>query len=101
MTPTKGVHIPLGQSGTIDVGFYSDAPTSGPWALDTMEGSPFNPVKTPRLTVKIDRSTGSNGDRATATVTVTTVGPLKGELLVFRSTLGTDKHYMPVVISSE
>jgi hypothetical protein len=101
MTPTKGVHIPLGQSGTIDIGFYSDAPTSGPWALDTMEGSPFNPVKTPRLTVKIDRSTGSNGDRATATVTVTTVGPLKGELLVFRSTFGTDKHYMPVVISSE
>jgi len=100
-TPTKGVHIPLRQSATIDVGFYSDAPTSGPWTLDTMEGGPLNPVKTPRLTVKIDKSTGSNGDRATATVTVTTVGPLKGELLVFRSTLGTDKHYMPVVISSE
>ncbi len=101
MTPTKGVHIPVGQSGTIDVGFYSDGPTSAPWMLDTIEGGPLNPVRTPRLTVKIDKSTGSNGDRATATVTVMTVGPLKGELLVFRSTLGMDRHYMPVVISSE
>jgi hypothetical protein len=100
-TPTKGVHIAGGQTGTIDVSFYSDRPTSGPWALDYIEGSPANPPKTPRLHVTFDKMTGWNGDKATATVTVNVVGPLKAELIVFRSVLGTEKHYMPVVIGSE
>jgi hypothetical protein len=101
VTPTMGVHIPKGQTGTIELGFYSDAPTSTPWTLDYIEGSPLAPVKTPRLTVTIDKSSGSNGDKATATVTVNTAGTLKGELISFRSTLGASKHYMPVVIGSE
>jgi hypothetical protein len=98
---TEGVHIMQGKTGTIDLGFYSDGPTSGPWTLDTIEGGPLNPVRTPRLTVMLDKTMGTNGDHATATITVNAVGPLKAELLTFRSTLGTEKHYMPVVIGSE
>jgi hypothetical protein len=100
-TPTKGVHIAGGQTGTIEVGFYSDRPMSAPWALDFIEGSPLNPPKAPRLKVSFDKTTGWNGDKAVATITVNIVGPLKAELIVFRSVLGAEKHYMPVVIGSE
>jgi hypothetical protein len=100
MMPTKGVRILKGQTGTIEVGFYSDAPT-GSWMLDYIEGGPVNAVKPPRLTVAIDKTTGSNGDRAKVTVTVNIVGPIKAELLSLRSTLGMDRHYMPIVIGSQ
>jgi hypothetical protein len=97
---TTGVQIALGQSGTVELAYYSDAPTPTPWTLDYIEGGPINPVRTPRLTVTIDKPMGTNGDHATATVKVNARGPLKAELLTFRSTLGMDKHYMPIVIST-
>ncbi len=100
----KGVHIPVGQSAQVELGFFSDGPTSGPWTLSWHQGSPFNPNKATYLNVTIDQTTGVNGEKAYATVTPTGESKLAAELLWFESTLGTGstavKHIMPVVISS-
>ena len=65
---TQAVKIPLGQSRTIEVQLYSDAPTSDPWkveALDvaTLQGKPA------LLKLSLDASTGSNGDVLHLTIT--------------------------------
>jgi hypothetical protein len=65
---TLAVKVPLGQSRTIDVDLYSDAPTGGPWqvqALDvaTLEG------KSAALHLSLDASSGSNGDVLHLTIT--------------------------------
>jgi hypothetical protein len=98
---TKGLHIAVGDTQVLDLGFYSDAPTSGPWALGYSLGSPLSQTKPTYLTVTLDRTTGQNGEKAHATVKVNSAGKLKGELLVFRSTLGGLSHYMPILIGSE
>jgi hypothetical protein len=96
----KGVHIPVGQSATVDVGFYSDAPTSGPWTLTWGQGSPFLPTPPTYLDAKIDYSTGLNGQVAHVTVTPNAMGKLNAELLWFKSTLNGVSHIMPLVVSS-
>ncbi len=96
----KGVHIPVGQSATVDVGFYSDAPTSGPWTLTWGQGSPFNPTPATYLGAKIDYTTGLNGQVAHVTVTPNAMGKLNAELLWFKSTLNGVSHVMPLVVSS-
>jgi hypothetical protein len=55
-----GVAIPSGQSRTIDVRLYSDAPAT-PWqltAVDPMAAAGGQPL----LRLSLDRSTGANGD---------------------------------------
>jgi hypothetical protein len=99
--PTKGFHILSGATATFQLGFYSDGPTSGPWTLSYSEGSPAATTKTSRLTVVIDKTSGVNGEKANVTVTVKTVGTLKGELISFKSTLNGVTRYMPVLIGSE
>jgi hypothetical protein len=96
----KGVHIPVGQSATVELGFYSDGPTSGPWTVSWGEGSPFLPTPPTYLNATIDHPTGQNGQIAHATVTPTSAGVLSGELLWFKSTLNGVSHIMPVVVSS-
>jgi len=96
----KGVHIPVGQSATVDVGFYSDAPTSGPWTLTWGQGSPFNPTAQTYLGAQIDYTTGVNGQIAHVTVTPNAMGTLKAELLWFKSTLNGVSHIMPLAVSS-
>lgn len=96
----KGVHIPVGKSAVVELGFFSDGPTSGPWTLSWHQGSPFNPNVATYLNATIDKTTGVNGEKAYVTVTPTSAGKLAGELLWIESTLGTAKHMMPIVISS-
>jgi hypothetical protein len=99
--PTRGFHILQNATTTFQLGFYSDGPTSGPWTLSYSEGSPVAQTKTSRLTVNIDKTSGVNGEKANVTVTVNTVGTLKGELISFKSTMNGVTHYMPVLIGSE
>ena len=96
----KGVHIPVGQSATVDVGFYSDGPTSGPWTLTWGQGSPFLQTPPTYLDAKIDYTTGQNGQIAHVTVTPNAMGTLKAELLWFKSTLNGVSHIMPLAVSS-
>jgi len=96
----KGVHVPVGQSATVDVGFYSDGPTSGPWTLTWGQGSPFLQTPPTYLDAKIDYTTGQNGQVAHVTVTPSAMGTLNAELLWFKSTLNGVSHIMPLVVSS-
>jgi hypothetical protein len=71
---TQGVHVPLGQSRTIDVQLYSDGPTEGPWTI-----APFDLAmlqnKPPALDLSLDAQSGSNGDVVHLTITPLQAGP--------------------------
>jgi hypothetical protein len=58
---TKGVKIPLGQTRTIDVQLFSDAPMPGPWTVAVYD---YNEIYggTPNLQMSFNTTTGSNGD---------------------------------------
>jgi hypothetical protein len=100
VTTTRGVRILPGDTGTIDLGFYSDGSTAGPWQLTANEAGGRQSTSS-HLTVSIDKTSGQNGEKAYATVTVSSAGPLGAELLVFRSTMGGVSHLMPIVVSSQ
>jgi hypothetical protein len=102
---TKGVHIPMGGTATIPIGFYSDGP-AGIWDLSYQLGSLTDMTTPTYLSVTIDNAAGKNGDTAHATVTVTgTDSTYTGlELLVFVSQArdaALTTHTMPVLISSQ
>jgi hypothetical protein len=104
MAPTKGVHILGGQTATFQVGFYSDAATSGPWTIKAVSGNPVagGGTASTALTASVDKSSGVNGEKAYVTVTVKTPSTrLKGELLTIVSSLNGTDHYMPILIGSE
>lgn len=96
----KGVHVPVGGSAEVDLGFYSDGPTSGPWTVTWGQGSPFLQTAPTYLDATIDYPSGQNGQTAHATVTVKSMGKLAAELLWFKSTLNGVSHEMPLVVSS-
>jgi hypothetical protein len=98
---SKGLHIPVGTTQTLELGFYSDGPTGGPWNLTYRLGSPAAPTKPTYLTVSLDKTSGQNGEKAYATITATSKGKLGGELLVLESKMNGLIHVMPVLIGSE
>jgi len=103
---TQGYSIKSGQSATFQVGFYSDAATSGPWTLSAVEGQPAQfggGAPAGHLTISIDKASGQNGDQANVTVQVNSVDTsINGELITFQSQLGSGEiHYMPVLISNQ
>jgi hypothetical protein len=58
---SKGVQIPVGGTGTVDVQLFSTAPTSGPWRVSAYDLN-YYLGSTPNTTVKLDKTSGSNGD---------------------------------------
>jgi hypothetical protein len=100
---TKGYVIPPGTSGQFQVGFYSDAATSGPWKITTSLGSgQLDSFNKSAVTATIDKDTGVNGEKAWITVNVTSSGSaFVGEEILIVSTLGSVSHYMPVWIAGK
>ncbi|MGH7298157.1 MAG: hypothetical protein ACRELB_24670, partial [Polyangiaceae bacterium] len=101
--PTKGFKVAAGSSGQFQVGFYSDAATSGPWTIKASVGKgQLDSYNKSSVTASIDKTTGVNGEKAWITVNVTTSGStFKGEMIEIVSTLGNVSHYMPVWIAGE
>ena len=67
--PALGVHIPVGQSATVELDLYSDAPTSGPWTVSALDvGSAFM-GGAPELSFSFDKTQGQNGDKIQMTIT--------------------------------
>ncbi len=66
---TKGVHIPVGQSGTVELDLYSDAPTSGPWTITVLDVASTLFGSAPELTFSLDSNQGQNGDKVHLTIT--------------------------------
>jgi hypothetical protein len=71
---TKGAQIPVGQSKTVEIDLFSDAPTS-PWSVSALD---FNSLSsqggTPSLSFSFDNTSGQNGDKIHMTITVENAG---------------------------
>jgi hypothetical protein len=66
---TTGLKLGVGQSATVEVDLFSDAPTSGPWKVSAIDiTSMFFGGKT-ALTFSFDNDTGQNGDKLNLTIT--------------------------------
>jgi hypothetical protein len=65
---SKGVHIPVGQSATVELDLFSDGPTSGPWKVSAIDfASAF--MGAPRqLSFTFDTTQGLNGDKLQLTI---------------------------------
>jgi hypothetical protein len=60
---TKGVHIPIGSSATIEVDLFSDADTGGPWTVSAADTSGAGSI-----TFAWDRTSGQNGEKLHLTI---------------------------------
>src|SRR5262249_7164578 len=85
---TKGVVIAKGQSATIDVQLYSEAPTAGPWKIKAWDYNDYFGGGNPDLMLSLDKDTGQNGDVVKLTITVlNTNKQLGGEPFILQSDL--------------
>jgi hypothetical protein len=101
---TQGYSIKKGVTKTFPVGFHSDGPTGGPWAISASEGNPLlGGSMGSHITTSIDTPMGVNGDIAYVTVTVNAIDTsMNGELLTITSQLnGGVRTYVPILISNE
>jgi hypothetical protein len=89
-TKTKGVYLLPGQSKTISLWLYSDAPTVGPWTVSAVDAPYYGiPATTHNLTFAFDKTQGQNGDRIQLTITVNGYDPqVGGAPFMITSTLG-------------
>jgi len=90
MYTSEGITIPVGQSATVDLELYSDAPTGGPFTvvgtdLSALFGGPAE------LSVTFNgqpSATGMNGDTIPMTIKVLAAGSGNAEILWIQSSLG-------------
>jgi hypothetical protein len=76
----------VGQTKTVELDLFSEAPTPGPWTVSVKE------IGGNDLGLSLDKTQGQNGDKLSLTIQVksknTTYG---GEIFVVRSTRNTDE----------
>ncbi len=65
----QGWKLPVGQTTTIDVDLFSDGPTDGPWSVSVADVTNLDPGAPKYLDLKLDRTSGTNGDKLHLTVT--------------------------------
>ncbi len=85
---TKGVTIPVGQSGTVELDLFSDAPTSGPWTVSADDAAMLQ-GGTPTLQMSLDRTTGLNGEKLHLTINVMAASQYGAAGFIIRSQLGS------------
>jgi len=96
---SKGFVVAIGETRTIPLGFYSDAPTAA-WSIKAIEGGVSGPPSTPRVELSLDTTSGQNGQKAYLTVKVLQQGKTKTELVTIVSTANNVPHYMPILIGT-
>jgi len=96
---TKGFSIPNGQTQTIRLGLYSDAPTAD-WTVSVVEGDGFSTPSTSHLQITMSAASGNNGDVVDATIT-TTATKASGVLATILSTQNGINHYVPFLVATE
>lgn len=89
---TKGVKVPVGESRTIPIALYSDAPTDA-WTVSVQAFSRGGPTSTAPMTFSLDKNTGKNGDVLNLTIKANTAITSQSKSLMFliTSQLGTRK----------
>jgi len=63
---TRGVHVPVGQTKTIEVDLFSESPVP-PWHVNVYDVATVQGRK-PELSVSLDVGGGNNGDKLTLTI---------------------------------
>lgn len=96
---SKGYVVALGETRTIPIGLYSDAPMAA-WTIKAIEGGVSGPPSTPRLELALDVASGQNGQKAYLTVKALQQGKTKTELVTIVSTANNVPHYMPILIGT-
>jgi hypothetical protein len=87
---TRGLRIPIGQSRTVDVNLFSNAPTKGPWTVTALDYDSWFYGLKPTLKLSLDKTSGQNGDTLHLTVTPSSADPnLQGEVFILYSQYGT------------
>jgi hypothetical protein len=105
---SKGVHIGVGETKKIPIGFYSDAATE-PFQLQAFELDPFgdeDPMAGPgagagankTLELSLDRATGQNGEKAWLSVKVDKTSSTGVQIVLLQTTLGNATHLMPILV---
>ena len=84
--PTKGVKVPVGQSVTIDVQLFSDAPTDD-WTVQAVD-STYVSGSAKELEFSWDKQLGNNGDVLKLTITRLKNGQYAGSELIIYSQKG-------------
>jgi hypothetical protein len=99
---SKGLEIPVGTTADIHLGFYSDAAFDD-WTMNLYEGDSLTPPSPKRLTITLDKTSGKNGDVATATITVNSKPSNTNIQLVtaVSSAKGQPPRYMPFLIKTD
>src|SRR5262249_19710218 len=103
---TKGFKVPMGQSRTFQVGYFSDAAMAAPWTLSAVVDQAIaqdqngNNIANGTVTVTIDKMMGVNGQKANVTVTPTAFSPLGVVYFYLKSKSGNTSHYLPILIGS-
>ena len=92
-TVTKGITIPVGQTKTIEIALFSEAKTAGPWKVTAKQPSRGGMMTAPTLDLKLDRTTGVNGEKLHLTIKVLSASMYKAESFMIVSELGTQKAY--------
>jgi hypothetical protein len=90
---TRGVKLAVGQTKTIDVALFSDAPTEGPWKVEAFDvnGDFFGGKKL--LNLSLDKDQGQNGDVLRLTIEVLAYdNQLDGAAFVLASTQGDQEN---------
>jgi hypothetical protein len=85
----RGVRIPVGESRTIDVVLFSDAPTAD-WTVDAVDYASTYDGRAPALRLALDRTTGNNGTRLKLTLTVLRADPTYGGEVFVLNSMGAD-----------
>jgi hypothetical protein len=85
---TRGLTIPIGQTKTIDVTFFSAAPMPGPWRITAFDYA-YLLGDSANLELSLDQRTGRNGDTVHLTIKVLSQNSsLGGEAFVLYSEYG-------------
>jgi hypothetical protein len=98
-TKSKGYKVPVGQTKTIPLGFYSDGPMAD-WTIKAVEGGAMGTSQKGRVTLTLDKTTGQNGQKAFLTIKANVQGKTKAELISIVSTSNGVSHYMPILVGS-
>ena len=91
--------MPVGQSKTIELNLFSDAPTSGPWTVSAqvLSSGGASPV-----TFAYDTNKGKNGDKINLTITAKTAftNTTKTGVLTIYSQLGQTRRLWLGVVAN-
>jgi hypothetical protein len=101
---SKGYPIKVGETKSIALGFFSDAPTDD-ITLDVQEMDPFDfsadpsaAPTNPTLSLSLDKKTGKNGEKANLSVTVNKSNAVGVQLVIVAATIGKTTQVLPIVV---